>query len=655
MESSSNKLNVSKLNDSESLFRCSECLFIPFIKITFENGKIYIETKCENCHLNKIEINNYLKTINSNNIKCNSCKKSKIELYYWYEENKFYCNNCKKIVNDKCLNSKKFDSKCKKDFNDFSEFCEKCFKNQCIYCICSHNNNDKIKCNPNIININEVNKMKENLIKGKKFVEKIENEAKNIYEQYLQIFKNNIQSFKEKNQNLIYLCEKILECYINHKENRNLNYQIIENVKNILKFKDFNKKVSLEEIFELNDYLILDNIQIINNKKENENNVSKNIINSFIKKNILNTNYIINNITKPQNENQNTKRDFFDYIKQEEKNKKITEIKVDKSTQTVQTKKEETIRKKDSKEKESDLILLIKEQNSSETLSSKNEKEKEKTVKNKNKKNKDNNNNNEKNNENIDNNDINIIINNNNEKNNNNNENNNNNDNEKKNILKIVPIETSLPIIIKINPTLSKERINKISSEICLLKDNIKIPKRVLEEIFKEYPPLNIYKNLAIKTVENKEYKKEESIYSGEINVLTGEKEGRGITLYKNGDYRLGYFHKNKQIKKGIQYHIEEESWYEGNFINDSQEGYGELFWNDYEYFIGNFKNSELSNGKYFYSDGSIYNGPFVNGKRNGIGEYFGPKKKYLKKYILKMIMLFLKKKDCLRLINFWI
>ena len=81
---------IPKLYESESLFRCSECLFIPFIKIIFENGKIYIETECENSHLNKIEINNYLKTINSYNIKCYSYKKNNIELNYWSEENKFF-------------------------------------------------------------------------------------------------------------------------------------------------------------------------------------------------------------------------------------------------------------------------------------------------------------------------------------------------------------------------------------------------------------------------------------------------------------------------------------------------------------------------------------------------------------------------------------
>ena len=564
---------IPKLYESESLFRCSECLFIPFIKIIFENGKIYIETKCENSHLNKIEINNYLKTINSYNIKCYSCKKNNIELNYWPEENKFFCNNCKKKINEKCINSNKFDSKCKKDFKDYSEFCEKCFQNQCIYCFCSHNINDKIKCNPNIININEINKMKETLINGKRFIDEIENEAKNIYEKCLQTLNNDIKIFRENNQSLIYLYEKILDCYIYHKENKNLNYQIIENVKNILKFKDFQKKPSIHEFFDLSNYLILDNIKFSNNKKENEKKISKkNIIDSLLKKNSLNTNYTIknilnNNIIKPQIQISNN--DFFNYLKIKDKNQKIPEIKLDKS-------KEEKINIDKKKEKKDELIMTINEQNSSETLSITNE------------------------NDFLD------------EYNQNNN-------------IKSISIETTLPIIIKINSNISKEKISKISSQIYELKKNIKIPKNLLEEIFKEYPPININKNLNITTVYNKEYEKEKSIYSGEINILTGQKEGRGIILYKNGDYRLGYFHKDKQIKKGIQYHIQEESWYEGNFINDSQEGYGEIYWNDYEYFIGNFKNSQLSHGEYFYNDGRIYKGPFLNGKKNGLGEYFNP------------------------------
>ena len=59
MESSFKKLNINMINENDfDSFRCPECLLIPFIKI------IFIETKCENSHLNKIDINNYLNTIN---------------------------------------------------------------------------------------------------------------------------------------------------------------------------------------------------------------------------------------------------------------------------------------------------------------------------------------------------------------------------------------------------------------------------------------------------------------------------------------------------------------------------------------------------------------------------------------------------------------
>ena len=177
--------------------------------------------------------------------------------------------------------------------------------------------------------------MKETLINGKRFIDEIESEAKNIYEKCLQTLNNDIKIFRENNQSLIYLYEKILDCYIYHKENKNLNYQIIENVKNILKFKDFQKKPSIHEFFDLSNYLILDNIKFSNNKKENENQISKkNIIDSLLKKNSLNTNYTIknilnNNIIKPQIQISNN--DFFNYLKIKDKNQKIPEIKLDKS------------------------------------------------------------------------------------------------------------------------------------------------------------------------------------------------------------------------------------------------------------------------------------------------------------------------------------
>ena len=63
---------------------------------------------------------------------------------------------------------------------------------------------------------------------------------------------------------------------------------------------------------------------------------------------------------------------------------------------------------------------------------------------------------------------------------------------------------------------------------------------------------------------------------------------------------------------------------YEGDFVNDKQEGNGKSIWEDGNYYIGQWKNG-LRNGKgtYYYSNGNIrYEGDYVNNKREGYGKY---------------------------------
>ena len=592
MESSFKKLNINMINENDfDSFRCPECLLIPFIKIIFENDKIFIETKCENSHLNKIDINNYLNTINSKSIKCYFCNKKKDDLYYWQEEKKFYCTFCKNNIPDKCISKNKFDSKCKIDLNDYFQFCEKCFKNQCIYCTCKHENNDKSRYE--LISNKEIENIKKNLEKGKDLINEIEIMAKNLYSNFLKEFENNINEFKEKNRKIILLCSKILDCYIHHMTNKNINFQLIQNVKNILNFKDFSKQLSFQDFINLKNYLI---IEINNNNIIQDNDINfENILiksTSHFKNKNFNTNLLtsISHDNNSQNSNQINFSGNNSYNKQ-----KIISCKIQSNINSkngnedkkkFQSEKKNEQRNEintDSKNK-NDLIIAINETFSSETES---------------------------------------------------------NENETQN-LKIIFIESKIPLIIKINTNSlvkknQNEKLKKISSEICSLEKKITITKSILNEIFNEYPPINFQKDKQknISIVYNKKYENDEAIYSGEINNLTQQKEGRGILIYKNGDYRIGYFHKDKQINKGIQYHLQEESWYEGEFKNHNQDGYGELFWDDNEYFFGEFKNSELSFGNYYYSNGIIYKGPFVNGKKNGIGEYFDPVKNCVEKNIL--------------------
>ena len=571
METTFKKVNINMINENDfDSLRCSKCLLIPFIKIIFENDKIFIETKCENSHLNKIDINNYLNTINLNKFKCYNCNKGQIDLYYWEEEKKFYCNQCKNYIPDKCFSKNKFDSKCKIDLNDYFQFCEKCFKNQCIYCNCEHDNKEKSKYE--IISNNEIEEIKKNLEKGKNMINEIEIMGKKLYEDFLKEFQNNIIEFKEKNKNIILLCSKILDCYISHFTNKNINFQIIQNVKNILKFKDF-KQISFQDFINLKNYLIID---INNNNIFGDNKI--NLETLFNKKNFSQN--LFNNISYENNIYKLNQINFSEKnLYKIQLNKKNNE---EKKTLKLEKQNNENEINTDSKKK-NDMIIKINESFSSETESNGNETN-----------------------------------------------------------IKMIFIESKIPLIIKMNTNSlfnksNNERLKTISSEICSLGKKLIITKSILNEIFKEYPPLNKEKNKKkdIKIVFNKQNEKEGTIYSGEINILTEEKEGRGILIYKNGDYKIGYFHKNKQIDKGIQYHLQEESWYEGEFINNNQDGYGELFWDDNEYYFGQFKNSELSFGSYYYSNGTIYKGPFIDGKKNGIGEYFDPVENCLKKNIL--------------------
>ena len=76
---------------------------------------------------------------------------------------------------------------------------------------------------------------------------------------------------------------------------------------------------------------------------------------------------------------------------------------------------------------------------------------------------------------------------------------------------------------------------------------------------------------------------------------------------------RNSIFYKNGNIK------------YEGDFINDKPEGNGKYYWENSEYYIGQFKNGfKHGKGIYYYKNGKIrYEGDFINDKFEGNGKYY--------------------------------
>ena len=562
MNTALNNLNpIILLEDpnKELLFRCKKCNLIPLIGINTDNDEIFIETKCENSHCEKVEISNYLQNQRIITLKCSICNHKTNNIYYCINDYKFYCFNCKNLNKDayKFLDLKEYDSKCSEHLKDYFSYCEICNKSKCLYCSCPHDNNPLYIHNPLIISKDNINKLKNNLNKLKEFIQSVYDKSQELYQEILILFQNNINEFNKKNNSIIQLCEKIISCYEYHDSSQSLNYQIIKNVRNIFKFKNLNLTYK--------DYFNLDNILMVENSKlePTKNNIKDNeiILNENSKKNKLRIQIIniIDNIMK-----NNSKYEDINQINEE--------LKISNQNNHINNNinNQITLPSRINPQK------ISKQINDKISDSSENE-----------------------------------IL-------------------EKKQIKMVYP---KIALIIKLNTNKEnpEELREKISIDICKYSKKYIIDKNILENIFKEYPEINFEENkndINHKIIYNKLYKSKGYFYSGEINSINNQREGRGITIYKNGDYRIGYFHKDKQVSKGIFYLNDQESFYEGEFNNDLQDGYGELYWNDKEYFFGKFIKSEMFFGIFYYANGSIYKGYYKNGKKNGVGDYFDPQKK---------------------------
>ena len=88
--------------------------------------------------------------------------------------------------------------------------------------------------------------------------------------------------------------------------------------------------------------------------------------------------------------------------------------------------------------------------------------------------------------------------------------------------------------------------------------------------------------------------------------------------IYKNGDYYIGEILNGNKHGKGIEYYKNGNIKYDGEFVNGKFEGNGKYVWENGEYYIGQWLNDKR-NGKgiLYYKNGNIkFYGEFVNGER---------------------------------------
>ena len=273
--SESNIFENKKISETDIL-RCPKCYLIPFISIDHSSKQPILQFKCLNNH----EINKPLKELyfeskkyQINSIKCQNCEEENIsKLFYCIKCYGFYCEkeiHSLKEGHDILIPVSKIDSSCfekNHQNNNIIAYCKTHNKNICYFCKIEEHKNHEIE---------ELKYLKENEM------DIIKNNIKNIEENY-NLFSKEVNSFisylkqlieeitiefnlfKENNELEIKLSKDLINIYELKKKEFNLNYQIIQNVKNISFNGNINFEYNLNNVNEIinnlfsqfNSYLI---------------------------------------------------------------------------------------------------------------------------------------------------------------------------------------------------------------------------------------------------------------------------------------------------------------------------------------------------------------------------------------------------------------
>lgn len=104
-----------------------------------------------------------------------------------------------------------------------------------------------------------------------------------------------------------------------------------------------------------------------------------------------------------------------------------------------------------------------------------------------------------------------------------------------------------------------------------------------------------------------------------------GQRNGKGKLVYPNGDIYEGGFSNGKKNGNGIFIWKNPPNTgdlkYEGQYVDDIEEGRGKHFWVNGDSYEGDYRSgSRTGKGKYTWKNGDVYTGNFLNNQLNGEG-----------------------------------
>ena len=232
------KDNLSSLNKKTinnnihfDYFKCISCPMCILIQINPKNNRVKI--KCENGHVNEMNIDSFNSIYQVFKYTCDKCKKELSSKFY-------YCSKCKEIFCDSCMKKNFFSENnkghifldetevnlyCEKHKKKFINFCKNCQKNLCKKCCIEHNTHELLLIKNEIRDNNFISRIEKMIMKEKEIIDKIEQKFP------LSIFKNENNMLKTFNRLIslrkkeYQLKDKILKIYQDciHKLNINLN------------------------------------------------------------------------------------------------------------------------------------------------------------------------------------------------------------------------------------------------------------------------------------------------------------------------------------------------------------------------------------------------------------------------------------------------
>ena len=260
-------------NKLDNIPRCPKCNLICSLNLYYKEGKPIIKYLCENNHKGAIPLEEYMKQYNKHSLskqKCDDCNKSQNEIkgdfFYCFKCGKFVCHSC--VINhpndDKhnSINYKRYDSFCKIHSNSFDFYCKKCKKNICIYCKSQHKLHE-------IIDLSECNYSEESKNKLEENIKIIENKIID-----LDIIKEEIlleiDKLKKSNELEMKLFKLLIDAYKYEESQNNVNYNVVENLKDFEEIFGLNKIQLYEKVFKEGKRFIsfLQNIQKKKEKKD---------------------------------------------------------------------------------------------------------------------------------------------------------------------------------------------------------------------------------------------------------------------------------------------------------------------------------------------------------------------------------------------------